>query len=135
MTERTEVKLKGERATKKLTHWQQVIVSACEQCGRNRLPGLDGLIDLHNWLPAVEAQRKFVLHHRDAPVSQKDDAPRSAVILVGPEGGLSSREITLAGDQGFESLTLGPRILRTETAPLAALAILQARWGDMTLEK
>lgn len=135
MTERTEVKLKGERAEKKLTHWHQVIISACEQCGRNRLPSLNPLREISDWLPNVEAQRKFVLHHRDTAASKSEKLPASAAILVGPEGGLSDREIALAGDQGFEALTLGPRVLRTETAPLAAIAILQSRWGDMPLER
>lgn len=134
MTERTEVKLKGERAQKKDAHWRQVIISACEQCGRNRLPALNSLIDISEWLPGVDAQRKFVLHHRDTAAGKREQQPESAAIVVGPEGGLSDREIAIAGDWGFEALTLGPRVLRTETAPLAAIAILQSRWGDMPLE-
>jgi len=134
MTERTEVKLKGERAEKKHSHWQQVIISACEQCGRNRLPSLHHLVDVNDWLPRVDAQRKFVLHHRDDAANKQEQQPKSAAILVGPEGGLSDREIAVAVDTGFEALTLGPRVLRTETAPLAAVAILQSRWGDMPLE-
>ncbi|MFK8047349.1 MAG: 16S rRNA (uracil(1498)-N(3))-methyltransferase [Halioglobus sp.] len=134
MTERTEVKLKGERAEKKNRHWHQVIISACEQCGRNRLPSLNRLVDVNDWLQSVDAQRKFVLHHRDDAANKQAQQPTSAAILVGPEGGLSDREIAVAVDTGFEALTLGPRVLRTETAPLAAIAILQSRWGDMPLE-
>lgn len=134
MTERTEVKLKGDRAEKKQTHWRQIVISACEQCGRNRLPELKSLIAVNDWLPTVDAQRKFVLHHRDSAASNLEQRPVTVAILVGPEGGLSDREIAYAGDQGFEALTLGPRVLRTETAPLAALAILQSRWGDMPLQ-
>ena len=133
-TLRTEVKLKGERAEKKQRHWQQIIISACEQCGRNRLPQLQSLASLENWLPGVNAERKFVLHHRDTSATKTDTRPTSAAILIGPEGGLNKSEIINAGQHGFEALTLGPRILRTETAPLAAIAILQARWGDMPLE-
>ncbi|MBN7797289.1 16S rRNA (uracil(1498)-N(3))-methyltransferase [Parahaliea mediterranea] len=132
-TERTEVKLKGERADKKQQHWRQVIVSACEQCGRNRLPGLGPAVSLGDWLAACSAERRFVLHHR-ATAAKGSGAPRSVALAVGPEGGLSDAEIDAAERAGFEALGLGPRVLRTETAPLAALAILQARWGDMTPE-
>ena len=134
MTQRTEVKLKGDRAEKKHAHWRQIIISACEQCGRNRLPELNNLMDLNSWLPSVKAQRKFVLHHRNTSAQKLEQQPTSVAILVGPEGGLSDQEIDQAGNQGFEALTLGPRVLRTETAPLAALAILQSRWGDMALD-
>ena len=133
-TLRSEVKLKGERAEKKQRHWQQVIISACEQCGLNQLPQLQPLANLESWLPGVNADRKFVLHHRDTSANKSDRKPTSAAILIGPEGGLEENEIISAGQHGFEALTLGPRILRTETAPLAAIAILQAKWGDMPLE-
>jgi 16S rRNA (uracil1498-N3)-methyltransferase len=134
LTERTEVKLKGERAQKKLEHWRQVSISACEQCGRNQLPELKPLIDLNSWLSNVSAQRKFVLHHRDTSIDKSTEVPTSVAILVGPEGGLSPTEIDVASGNKFEALTLGPRVLRTETAPLAAIAILQATWGDMPFE-
>ncbi|MEH6589436.1 MAG: 16S rRNA (uracil(1498)-N(3))-methyltransferase [Halioglobus sp.] len=133
-TERGEVKLKGERAEKKLGHWRQISISACEQCGRNQLPQLSPLTGLDSWLSNVSAQRKFVLHHRDTSLDKSPKAPESVAILVGPEGGLSPAEIDVAIDKGFEALTLGPRVLRTETAPLAAIAILQAAWGDMSFE-
>lgn len=129
-SERTEVKLKGERAGKKVAHWQQIAISACEQCGRNKVPAVTPLQTLQSWLPDTKADLKLVLHHR-AGVSGEEPAPQSLVLLVGPEGGLSEPEIIAAEQQGFLSLRLGDRVLRTETAPLAALAILQARWGDM----
>jgi len=129
-TERTEVKLKAERAAKKLRHWQQIAISACEQSGRNQLPTIADFKALPNWLSAVEADRKFVLHHRsdDHPGGE---APTSVALLIGPEGGLSEAEIEAAMDAGFEAMRLGPRVLRTETAPLAALSVLQSRWGDL----
>ena len=130
-TERTEVKLAGERADKKIRHWQQVATSACEQCGRNRLPVINSLQPLHSWLMATEAERKFVLHHRSDTATTASNKPTSVALLVGPEGGLSAEEINAAEQAGYQSLRLGPRVLRTETAPLAAIAILQARWGDM----
>ena len=130
-TERTEVKLKGERAGKKLDHWRQVATSACEQCGRNRVPDIDELMTLPVWLDQAQAALKLVLHHRADALPQKEDPPKSVSLLVGPEGGLSAIEIETAENQGFRSLRLGKRVLRTETAPLAALAVLQSRWGDM----
>lgn len=131
-SEHTGVKLAGERAEKKIKHWRQVAVSACEQCGRNRLPDIHPPRPLDDWLASVQADRKFVLHHR-ATGSEEGEAstPASIALLVGPEGGLSDGEIAGAERAGFTALRLGPRVLRTETAPIAALAILQARWGDM----
>ncbi len=133
-TERTEVRLKEDREEKKRRHWRQVIVSACEQCGRNRLPALHAPRPLADWL-GIEAEQKCLLHHR-AGLSLADRAsprPRSAALLIGPEGGLSATEIDLSIGAGFESLALGPRVMRTETAPVAAIALLQYLWGDLGL--
>lgn len=131
LSERTEVRLKGERANRKLRHWQQVAISACEQCGRNRLPEIQSLQSLDQWVREVSADTRLVLHHRAGPADNSERSPTSAALLVGPEGGLSGVEIDTAQQAGFLPLKLGPRVLRTETAPLAAIAILQARWGDM----
>ena len=130
-TERTEVRLNMERAEKKLRHWQQIATSACEQCGRNRLPNIQPAQDLAQWVDGVQADTRLVLHHRASAAQTDTTSPSSIALLVGPEGGLSPDEITAAEQGGFSSLQLGPRVLRTETAPLAAIAILQARWGDM----
>lgn len=130
-TDRTGVKLTGERADRKLAHWRQVAISACEQCGRNRVPEIDALQALEQWTGRCDAQVKMVLHHRAAAADAQHSGVQSAALLVGPEGGLSPEEIALAESQGFAALALGPRVLRTETAPLAALSILQARWGDL----
>ena len=129
-TEHTGVKLSGERAAKKIQHWQQIAISACEQCGRNRLPVVHSIQPLEQWLAATVAERKFVLHHRAETVAA-GAAPATIALLVGPEGGLSETEIHAAELAGYSSLRFGPRVLRTETAPLAAIAILQAYWGDM----
>lgn len=128
---RSEVKLKGERAQRKINHWQQIASSACEQCGRNRVPRVAPLQGLEQWLAASRAQRRFVLHHRADAIDWGGDNPASIAVLVGPEGGLDAEEIAAAERADFQSLRLGPRVMRTETAPLAALAILQAQWGDM----
>ena len=130
-TERTEVKLEGERSQKKLRHWRQVAISACEQCGRNDVPGINPPADLQDWLASTRAERRYVLHHRASGRPAADTAPASIALLVGPEGGLGTMEIAAAEQAGFEALALGPRVLRTETAPLAAIAILQSLWGDM----
>ena len=131
VSERTEVRLKDEREQKKLRHWQQVAISACEQCGRNRLPVVHPLQPLQDWCQRVEADARLVLD----PAAESSDpgaaAPASIALLVGPEGGFSAAEIAAATTAGFHSLQLGPRVLRTETAPLAAISLLQARWGDM----
>jgi len=131
LTERTEVKLKGDRASKKIQHWQQIGIAACEQCGRNRLPQIEPLQSLSVWLENTPADHKLVLHHRALSNTNSDAKPASIALLIGPEGGLSEGEISLAEAAGFASAQLGPRVMRTETAPLAAMAILQARWGDM----
>ncbi len=133
LTERTEVKLADDRAARKNRHWQQIAISACEQCGRNRVPEIEALQDVASWLASTDAERKFVLHHRADSIEGASDKPASIALLIGPEGGLSDTEVGAAEQAGFHSLRLGPRILRTETAPLAAIAILQAHWGDMRL--
>lgn len=130
ITERTELKLKAERLEKKLAHWQQIIVSACEQCGRNTLPTLHPPISGRDWSQHIRADRKLVLHHRSDHSLDRDAAVTSVALYIGPEGGLSTEEIRDAEQLGFQPLTLGPRVLRTETAPLAAISVLQSTWGD-----
>lgn len=131
ITERTEVKLAGERQDKKIQHWQQILISACEQCQRNILPTLSEPLAFGDWLQKAEAQLKFVLHHRDSRGLPESGQVNSVALLIGPEGGLSDAEIELAVAKGFASLTLGPRVLRTETAPVAAISLVQYRWGDL----
>ena len=130
-TERTEVKLKGDREDKKLQRWQQMIISACEQCGRNRLPTLHPVQTLASWSD-IDADLRLVLHHRSAlgMASLQQMTPQSVAMAIGPEGGLSETEIQGLLDKGFQALTLGPRVFRTETAPIAALSVFQTLWGD-----
>jgi len=131
VTEHTGVKLAGERAGKKTQHWQQIAISACEQCDRNCPPEVHALQSLEHWLAHTRADRRFVLHHRAGDIDVARGVPASVALLVGPEGGLSEKEIALAERNGYAALRLGPRVLRTETAPLAAVAILQGWWGDL----
>jgi len=130
-TKRSEVKLSGERLAKKMASWQQVLISACEQCGRNTLPQLKPPIPLQPFIHDASSDVKFVLHHRSEKALDTIDKPSSATLLIGPEGGLSEEEITQSQAQGFLPLCLGHRVLRTETAPLAALSIMQHLWGDL----
>lgn len=130
MTERTEVKLGGERADKKMEHWQHILISACEQCQRNLLPELSEPENYSDWITRCNAELKFVLHHRDSKGLPQDTSTQSVALLIGPEGGLDEDEIAQAITQGFSPLTLGPRVLRTETAPVAAISLVQYLWGD-----
>lgn len=133
VTERTEVKLDAERAGKRLAHWQGVIAAACEQSGRARLPEIVEPQPLANWAAALpgEAVKLALDPGGDCTLSMLDLAADAQVILaVGPEGGLSERDLATLRAAGFRGLRLGPRILRTETAGLAAVAALQALYGD-----
>ena len=131
-TERSLVKLAGERADKRLQHWQHVVIAACEQCGRNRVPAVAPVQKLFGYLAEVDRSKRLLLLSPDANTPLKQVAPAAGVILlIGAEGGLAPAEYQAAEASGFEPVTLGPRILRTETAPVAALAVLQALWGDL----
>lgn len=129
-SERTEVKLSGPRLDKKLQHWQQIAISACEQSQRNLLPIVRPPQTLASFLSHSQQDLKLVLHHRSDKKLQDYCQPQSSCFLIGPEGGLSENEIRQAEQQGFNALTLGPRVLRTETAPIAALSLAQYLWGD-----
>ncbi|MEH6494047.1 16S rRNA (uracil(1498)-N(3))-methyltransferase [Halopseudomonas sp.] len=129
-TERCEVKLQGERADKRQAHWQQVAVSACEQCGRSVVPVINSPTSLHDWLTTLTSDLKLVLHHRTEQDLDQLPKPGSLALLIGPEGGLSADEIHLAEGSGFVAARFGPRVLRTETAPVVALSMAQQRWGD-----
>lgn len=128
---RTEVKLSGARLAKRMDHWRGVIIAACEQSGRARLPCLHEPLGLDAWLTDPPAGSKLVLRPEARvalPTLRRLDR---ACLLIGPEGGLAPREIAAAETAGFEPVRLGPRVLRTETAGPAALAVLQALWGDL----
>jgi 16S rRNA (uracil1498-N3)-methyltransferase len=130
-TERTEVRLSGDRLDKKMGHWQQIIISACEQCQRNVLPKLNGACNFSDFLKIRNDDLKLILHHRSQHTLKNRPTPTAVTLLVGPEGGLSEMEIESTLRSGYEALTLGPRVLRTETAPVAALTAVQLQWGDL----
>ena len=127
LAERSVLKLKGERADKKLAHWQAVAVAACEQCGRNRVPPIHPAVSLADWLRAAQQDStRLLLSLRPGtrPLHPASAGSGLLTFLSGPEGGLSTGEEELALAHGFAPVTLGTRVLRAETAPLAALAAL-----------
>ena len=133
MAERTEVKLDAERTGKRVAHWHNVIASACEQSGRARLPSLAAPAALGEAAHAVDAgATKLTLDPTgDVSLATVQVATNAVVVAIGPEGGWSPRDRDMLSAAGFIGLRLGPRILRTETAGLAAIAALQSRFGDL----
>jgi 16S rRNA (uracil1498-N3)-methyltransferase len=134
MTERSVLRLAGERADKKIAHWQSVAIAASEQCGGNRVPLVHAVHTLQHWLKHPgESSRALLLSLREdaiplrsaATQTDTDKPVATIVFLSGPEGGLSAAEEKLAIERGFAPVTLGTRVLRAETAALAALAVLQ----------
>ena len=128
-TERCEVRLNDERMQKRLEHWQQIAISACEQCGRSKVPVIHVPQSVKDWQATVQADLKLVLHPVAQPLTEHA-APNTLAFLIGPEGGLTDAEVAHAAEQGFLPARLGPRVLRTETAPIVALSVAQQLWGD-----
>ena len=134
LTQHGVVKLDGARAAKRRAHWQGVAVSACEQCGRTRPPLVDPLLDLNSWFGSrtTAADTDLILRPGASTMLAAIPPPATKVcLLIGPEGGFSDKEYGDAQAAGFTAVALGPRVLRTETAAAAALAIVQSLWGDL----
>ncbi len=134
MAERTEVKLDAERTGKRMGHWRSVIVSACEQSGRARVPALAlpvALVEAAKVLAVESTRLTLDPEGESALATLPAPASHSVAIAIGPEGGWSPRDRELLRAAGFSGLRLGPRVLRTETAGLAAIAALQSRFGDL----
>ena len=133
ITDHSVVKLEPDRAAKRHAHWQKIAQSACEQCGRNVLPAIDTPQSLGNWFAdnAGTNRWQIILRADAADALPALDLPGNEVtLLIGPEGGFSEAEYESAAVAGLQAARLGPRIMRTETASLAALSIAQATWGD-----
>lgn len=132
MSERCVVRLSGERAQKRVAHWQAVVISACEQCGRNQVPQVAPVLSLRQWLESAAGMGMKLLLDPATGIRLKQlEQPGGAItVLAGPEGGLNAGEIDDVLRAGFSALCLGPRVLRTETAAVALLAAMQALWGD-----
>lgn len=131
LSDYTDVKLPADRHPKKVRHWRQIIENACQQSGRTHLPPIHAPRPLTDWVTRIEADYKCVLHPGTAKPFDARLTANPVALLVGPEGGLSAAEVALAGNNGFVPITLGPRILRVETAVLGALSILQYCYGDL----
>ncbi len=130
ITKRCVVKLDSERWAKKQRHWQAVAVAACEQCGRNRIPAVESPVSLEKALAMTDGLSGLVFD-TEGDQAAKDLKPAEQIAtLIGPEGGLANAEIQAVVDRGWQRIRLGPRILRSDTAPVAALAVIQTVIGD-----
>ena len=128
-TRRAVLKLSGARAEKRVAHWRSIAVSACEQSGRNRVPAIADIVSLEAWL--ADADGGWVLTPASGGALRERRPPDGALtLLVGPESGWDDEELVRMTQRGIEAVQLGPRVLRTETAGLAAIAAIQALWGD-----
>ncbi len=127
-----DVKLNPERLEKKRQHWQQIASSACEQSGRNKVPPIHPIVTFDRWLEASAGDLRLIFDASGDDQSEwKATMPKSVLLLVGPEGGFSTNELTQATGSGFEIAALGPRIMRTETVPIVAITLAQYLWGDL----
>ena len=142
LSERSVVRLDAQQADRKLNHWRAVAIAACEQCGRNRLPQVRAPVALREFLrsgapaaPAAAAApagtRLLLSPAAERRIADLADAARAVTVLIGPEGGLTQEEEQAAVSAGFTPVRLGPRVLRTETAAIAALTLLQRQFGDL----
>ena len=129
-SERSEVQLESERAVKRREHWQRIVISACEQSGRANVPQVEALQSLAQRLSAeITAAKKLVLEPGGARIAQAREVA-SVALAVGPEGGWSERDLAQLALGGFSAVAIGPRVLRTETAGIAAISVMQALCGD-----
>ena len=137
ISRRSVLRLDGERAQRRIEHWRGVAASACEQCGRNHVPPVSGMEKLERWLgqPAEAGCMRLMLSPGASTTLDRLTPPEAGhrvELLIGAEGGLAPEEAVLAEQAGFRAVRLGPRVLRTETAGLAALAAMQCLWGDFS---
>ena len=132
ISERCGVKLNAERFEKKLAQWQKIVISACEQCGRNTIPVIRPVMKLEDWCAEEDGSLKLNLHPRAKySINTLPEPVEKVRLLIGPEGGLSAEEIQMTGQYHFDEVLLGPRVLRTETTAMTAITALQVRFGDL----
>ncbi|MCC2618047.1 16S rRNA (uracil(1498)-N(3))-methyltransferase [Aestuariibacter halophilus] len=132
ITARCAVKLSQERWQKKTQQWQKIIIGACEQSGRNCLPVLHSPVSLNQWMGESTQQLRLTLHPRaDKRMTDLAIPPQGVRLLIGPEGGFDDNEVYATEESGFQSVRLGPRVMRTETAAIATISALQAVYGDL----
>jgi 16S rRNA (uracil1498-N3)-methyltransferase len=132
LARRSKVRLEADRAERRVQHWQRVAIAACEQCGRNRLPLVAPVLALADWLGTRAGTQRGILLDPASPLRLSQAGPMEGEIalLAGAESGFTVEENEMAQHMGFVAVSVGPRVLRTETAGLAALAAMQALWGD-----
>jgi 16S rRNA (uracil1498-N3)-methyltransferase len=121
----------GERADKRLAHWRQIAIAACEQCGRNRIPDIAPSRPFADWLGDWVGGGILLVPGAEQSVTTIKPCASPLALLIGPEGGFDAREVAAAQAKGFVALALGPRVLRTETAAAAGLTLVQTLWGDL----
>ena len=134
ITERCVVQLKGEKKPQRLQHWQKIVQHAAEQSGRTELPEMTEIAGLQNWVSNQHGLKMFLDPYADLSLAQLQPDGMEITLLTGPEGGFTDQERSIAKAAGFIPVRLGSRILRTETAALAALSAVQMLWGDFALE-
>jgi 16S rRNA (uracil1498-N3)-methyltransferase len=133
VTQRSVIKLDEDRADRRVEHWQAIVASACEQCGRNTVPKIHRVYRFETWISTLipdAAELRLLLSPASSTRLRDIPKPQRVLLLVGPEGGLTEDERSIAARFGFQSIVLGPRVLRTETAALAAVSAMHALWGD-----
>lgn len=132
ISERCEIKLSQERWLKRILHWQKIIISACEQCGRNTIPQLNSIMQFADYISQKSTAIRLILHHRATSSLSvlEHESLKNVDLLIGPEGGFTENEIAESESYHFTGIKLGPRILRTETAGIAVIAALQTKFGD-----
>lgn len=130
LTERCEVKLKSDRVDNRMAHWERVAISACEQSGRCTVPTISTPMSLADWIVTPRPGARFVFDHRGEQGYPTLESPEAITLLIGPEGGLTEDEVSNAAANNFALVRLGPRVLRTETAPVIAITLAQHLWGD-----
>jgi 16S rRNA (uracil1498-N3)-methyltransferase len=133
LSARSVVRLDAQQAERRLRHWQAIVASACEQCGRSVLPRVEAPLELSRYLerPCGDVRRMVLAPDGAVSIGGLAGGLTGVELLIGPEGGLDEAELAAAVAAGFEAVRLGPRVLRTETAGIAALAVLQALAGDL----
>ena len=130
VTQHTDIQLNTEQQFKKHQHWQHIMISACEQCGRSWLPTLNTITAFQTLIHQASTPTILLHPHAGLSLSSWESSSTTITVLIGPEGGFSEAEVILAQQYSIPSLRLGPRVLRTETASVAAIAALQVCWGD-----
>ena len=133
LTARSVVRLDDKQALKKQAHWRGIVTGACEQCGRARVPGVTAPVTLRHYFANIrkEGLRLVLSPSAQGSLAGLTTLPNKVELLIGPEGGLEDDELLAARSAGFMPVRLGPRVLRTETAAVVALTVLQALWGDL----